>query len=402
MPGDGKEKLLGEEGFISLLTWNVYGLPNDLVSVSSWEKRVDQIARKIIACNADIVLLQECFEEGLSKALHEKLKDTYAHSYWHLEAGMLRPSGTPLLSKLPLDQFRFTPHQNLLGRDCSTKMGMIDFILLNKNNVAIAHVAGGHFQGSSSHDWRVGVTKGGDRLSYPEVREQEAKIALDLLLKPTGIPTYLIGDLNVCRRTDAFATSLLNSKVNGDLTDIMTPEMLIRGTNTTFWNHVEGLAAMYPEFSHEEILSMAQRYKKLSREKIEPLLLTDKWQQTLSVFDETFFNEAIPDLTPKEKLLWEYFKKSALSAIEDEKRIWKGYDNPGEAPPIPIGQLVKICALPIEESLDCVLGTNEFSEVRDIQILTGYDDTSEEETLSDHHPVLAFLKVSEAARTVFK
>jgi hypothetical protein len=45
-----------------------------------------------------------------------------------------------------------------------------------------------------------------------------------------------------------------------------------------------------------------------------------------------------------------------------------------------------ILGLPIEESLDYVLGTNFPAIVNDVEILQGYDDDSVKRTLSDHHP----------------
>src|SRR5690349_1559048 len=66
---EAPERLLEHEGEIQLLTWNILGLPNDQVAVRPWEERVDGIAERILSIDADVVILQECFEPGLSLGL---------------------------------------------------------------------------------------------------------------------------------------------------------------------------------------------------------------------------------------------------------------------------------------------------------------------------------------------
>ena len=59
-PGDGKE--LGTQNTATLMTWNVYGLPNKLVYIRPWEERIDGIANAILQEKGDIGVLEECFE----------------------------------------------------------------------------------------------------------------------------------------------------------------------------------------------------------------------------------------------------------------------------------------------------------------------------------------------------
>ena len=248
-PGNASEVLISEKQDIKLLTWNILGLSNDQVAVRPWEERIDAIAEKILSIDADAVILQECFEKNLSLGLHDRLKDTYAHSYLHLEEKPTPlPSGLALFSKLPLSAFRFTPHSDLLDSERNSKMGTIDFLLLNENHLPIAHIAASHFQGSSNCEWRVGLTEDGQRLSYAEVRDEEAKAALNLS-KMEGIPHYVCGDLNVDRRSTEFNSSILNAEFNSRLTDMMTASMKLAGTNTNFWKHEKELSKMYPDFS---------------------------------------------------------------------------------------------------------------------------------------------------------
>lgn len=395
--GEGEELLLGKEGKIQLLTWNILGLPNHLVAVRPWEERIDGIAALILSSDADVVILQECFEKELSVGLYERLKEKYAHSYLHLEEEKTPlPSGLALFSKLPIDQARFTPHPDLLDGEQNSKMGILDFLVLNKEKKPIAHIAGSHFQGSSNCEWRVGLTEDGQRLSYVEVRDQETKAALDLLSEE--IPSYLCGDLNVDRRSAEFYSSFLNSEMNADLVDPMTPAMQIQGTNTNFWKHAAGLARMYPSLSQKEILALTQSYKKLYEEKLIACLAKEPWQKPLSQFDPSYFSLLEKELNlslPHEKMIWKYFKVSTFMAIAKEKELWRKNKNQGEAPLVPIGRLLQVSVLPIEESLDFILGTNSLAVVENMEILQGYDDASSEKTLSDHHPVKATLRVAE-------
>ena len=397
-PGNASEVLISEKQDIKLLTWNILGLPNDQVAVRPWEERIDAIAEKILSIDADAVILQECFEKNLSLGLHDRLKDTYAHSYLHLEEKPTPlPSGLALFSKLPLSAFRFTPHSDLLDSERNSKMGTIDFLLLNENHLPIAHIAASHFQGSSNCEWRVGLTEDGQRLSYAEVREQEANAALNLS-KMEGIPHYVCGDLNVDRRSTEFNSSILNAEFNSRLTDMMTASMKLAGTNTNFWKHEKELSKMYPDFSQDQTLSLAQQYKKLYEEKIKNVLSKDPWNKAISGFDPSCFSLLEEELnlsTLEEKMIWEYFKTASITAIAKEKELWQANQNQGAAPSVSIGRVIEIRALPIEESLDYVLGVNPLAVIKEVVILKGYDDFSVQNTLSDHHPVLAIIQISQ-------
>ena len=395
-PSAAQERLLEQESEARLLTWNILGLPNDQVAVRPWEERIDGIAEKILNIDADVVILQECFEKDLSLGLHDRLKNVYAHRYLHTEEKSTPlPSGMALFSKLPISGFRFTPHSDLLDSERNSKMGTIDFLLLNKQHSPIAHIVASHFQGSSNCEWRVGLNEDGKRLSYAEVREQEANTAINLS-KIDGIAHYICGDLNVDRRSKEFNTSSLNAMHNPRLADAMTASMRQVGTNTNFWKHERGLSKLYPDLTQDQTLILALEYQKLYREKLKALLSKEPWIQLLSTFDSSYFSNLEEELqlfSAEEKMVWEYFKVASMKAIDKEKELWKGNQNQGIAPPVSIGRVIEIRALPIEESLDYVLGVNDFASVKDVVILKGYDDFSVQNTLSDHHPVLATIQV---------
>src|SRR5688572_408977 len=78
-PGDREAAIVEAGSNVSLITWNIYGLPNDLVAIRPWEERINGIANTILQANATIVVLEECFETGLSLGLYERLRGEYAH-----------------------------------------------------------------------------------------------------------------------------------------------------------------------------------------------------------------------------------------------------------------------------------------------------------------------------------
>jgi exonuclease III len=401
-PGKGKETHLDKEGKIKILTWNILGLPNERVSIHPWEERIDGIAKTILSSNADVVILQECFEKDLSLGLYERLKNDYAHAYLNLSGKTtLFPSGLALFSKVNVAQFRFTPHNDLLDTERSCKMGTIDFVVLNNKKKPVAHIAGCHFQGSSGCEWRISTTEAGQRLSYVAVRDQEALAAIGLEV-PDLIPHYLCGDLNVDRRAKEFSHSSLNTLVNPNLTDRMTPIQRMIGTNTSFLKHKKGLSQLYPNLSQEKILSLAIEYRKFYEENLSLYLNKDPWNKPLSEFKHSFFSELEKKIdlsSPDKKLIWDYFKTISLKVIVEEKKLWKDNYNPGDAPNVSIGRLLENRVVIDEEAVDFILGVNPAAIIYDIQILTGYVYSSMDETYSDHHPLLAIIRVAEASKT---
>lgn len=393
--GEAEEILLENESEIDLLTWNVLGLPNE-DDIRPWEDRIDGIAETILEAGAEVVVLQECFEKELSLGLFARLSEKYAHAYLHLESKTPLPSGLALFSKIPIGDFTFTPHCDLLDSEREeSNMGTFNFTLLNKDQIPLAHITASHFQGSSNCEWRVGVTEDGKRLSYAEVRKQEAIASMQSFAYEI-IPHYLCGDLNVDRRYEEYLRSSLNS-INGVVFDPMNREMKMKGTNTNFWRHKQGLAKMYPELTPEKAVALALIYKKLYEEQLHHLLKQDPWNKTLSDFESSFLSDLEHKLqldSEDERKVWEYCKVIFSKAINKEKILWQMNQNDGEAPQVSIGRVIEIRACPIEESLDYVLGLNPFSTISKIEILQGYVDSSIEKTYSDHHPILARIRVS--------
>lgn len=395
--GSKAKEHYAENGHLRLLTWNILGLRNDMVAIRPWEERIDGIAELILDSGADVVILQECFEKGLSKGLYERLKKEFPHSYLHLKEELLpMTSGLALFSKVPIAKFRFTPHPDLLDSERKSRMGTIDFLLVDKEKRPMAHIAGGHFQGSSNCEWRFGLTEDGVRLSYPEVRASEVTAAFKLLEKPEKIPSYLCGDLNVDRRAPEYYTSKLNAQINFDVLDHMSPELRAAGTNTNFWKAYSGLARMYSSLTADQALELALAFKIFTEERLSVYLFKEPFRKPVAEFSGSFLSDLKRSLklNETEEKLWKYFQLATTMAIAQEKQLWKENKNKGEGPGAPIGRVIEVRVFPIEESLDYILGTNQEAIVSQVQLLQGYEDSSFSRTLSDHHPLIATLKVA--------
>jgi hypothetical protein len=393
-PGDAQEIGPDETNTATLMTWNIYGLPNKLVAIRPWEDRIDGIANTILQEKGDIVVLEECFERGLSLGLYERLKKEYAHIYLDLEAeDTLRPSGLALFSKFPVKNLRFTPHLDLLDYSRNTNMGTIDFVITDVDAQPFAHIIASHFLGSSNFQWRTGKINDGRRLSYEQIRQEEAFTTLQNNSE-SSIPQYLCGDLNVDRRSVEFASSHLNAEINPRIREAMSFSMQQSATNTNFWKFHQGFQEAYPSLSAEEALGLAQHYEKIYLESLKDHLKQAPWDRSLSEFHESLFSSLKPVFHHKPQKLWEYFKNAAIQAIAKEQEFWEKNNNEGPFPHVPIGRVFEVSALPIEEAIDFILGTNSNAEIIDIAIGSGYDHKSIENTLSDHHPVKAIIRLS--------
>lgn len=396
--GDGEELKIEQAGEIQLLTWNILGLPAQYCATRPWEERIDGMVDLIRSENPDLLLLQESFEKGLSEALFERLKDIYPHAYLHLKADSYKmPSGLALFSKLPIADFHFTPHPNLLDdQKLYLEMGTCDFVLLNQEGKPAAHIAASHFLGPSRCEWRKGLTDQGEKLSYEDVRQGQAESALNLFA-PVGIPRYLCGDLNIERNSAEFITSLLNPEVNSSINDGLTKEQRVQPTNTSYFQHLKNLGAQFPELSGQEILDLMKVYKELSLEHLLPLLKKDPWNKPLSEFDPLLFHqlEEQLDLSTKERqMAWNYFTDQAAKALAHEIDLWKKNGNYGDVPPVFMGDLLEVLVLPFYEALDTILALNEYSKVENVEIVKAYDETDPSLTLSDHHPYKATIRIA--------
>ncbi|MCB1117079.1 MAG: endonuclease/exonuclease/phosphatase family protein [Chlamydiia bacterium] len=378
---------------LSIVTWNVLGLPDFLVATKPWKDRVDGMAKLLLEIDADLIILQEVFEPELAKSLFERLKGRYAHAYLHLNTNLFAfSSGLAIFSKPPISNFRFTPHPNLLCAEKWLSLGTADFCLLNHDQKVTVHIAAGHFQGSSRYSWRQDITDGGQLLTYAEARQEQSKAAIELgAYLPATVPRYLCGDLNVDRCDAEYNQSVLNPLV-APIHDPMPKEMRQIATSTTFFKHYDMLWKTHPTLSASELLSVANAlhsFKKL----LAPQFEADFWKSSVSNVNLEQMQEQLENLkkhidlsNTANQLAWNHFVSQSLDAFEAEINAIKSSNSTGQ---VNLNEIIEVHALPFDEALDYILGIGKAAHISEIKILSGYSIEHPDEALSDHHPIYA-------------
>lgn len=157
-----------------------------------WQKRVSQLAEKIVSTNADVVCLQEMHAQDATYALYEALKSDYTYFYgaigprplgFSLETLGL-PSGLFVASKYPIETPQFTLY-TVSGLPMN--WGFFDFVVTD-GSMSIGHVYTTHMQS----------------LNYPQFQQIRAAQLTQVLGKmesdsqqQSAIPYFLCGDLNI-------------------------------------------------------------------------------------------------------------------------------------------------------------------------------------------------------------
>lgn len=406
------------------LNWNLEALPEE-EDMPCLKRRVEGIARAILDSNADLVTLQECFDEGLIQTLYDKLKASYAH-FWYQKKTTDSPpvyaSGLFTFSKLDMVHDEFVPHVDLIGDELEeSKLGADYFYLIDKLGKKIATVVNTHFLGSSNCDWRKGKPKGYEQsLSQSQIRQQEGQALLSQIGQK-GLPAVIAGDLNVnVLEKEEYGRWCLNverADPSLQLSGVLSEQEAAKGTNTNFWKHRAWMKNWFERelkqpFKEEELHSLALQYLDFSK-KIEPKLAQPPWSDPLlSHYDqnderkeglkllfskmEGWLDSLKLELNLKEEegLVWAYFAYAAKKVIKKEISLWQEMGNLDEAPlpDVSFGKIVYYRALPIVETLDFLIGKG----VKGVEVKreAEFDYTSFEQALSDHIPLSAhfFLK----------
>lgn len=397
MEGEAEEIDLDNRRSISLVTWNVLGLPDFAVATRPWNERIDGIVEMLIETDADLIVLQEVFEPEFAKSLCNKLKGHYAHAYIQLNTNLCKlSSGLAIFSKAPMSELNFTPHPNLLCAEKWLTLGMANFSLLDSKNRPRAHIIASHFQGSSRFSWRKGFTNEGNLRTYSQVRQEQSAAALkassDL---PSHIPCYLCGDLNVDRRDIEYKYSLLNPK-NTPLHDPMSKNYKLMATSSTFFKHLKALWKNHPGIGQDELKNIGSSLLFL-KDELSPKFNEPFWQTTIAEATLSDFEEQVQALrdqvnlqTDADQKAWKYFREKSHDAFQNEAKAFASDNSTGD---VTLAEILQVCALPFDEALDYILGIGSSARISNVQILRGYDFFDPDKTLSDHHPIKATLSI---------
>ena len=213
--GDALPKKVCEK--VSVLTYNVCGLyeqtPLIFGGVLPWAKRLDRIVETIQTANADVVCLQEVFDEELEESLLERLKGEYAYFYTMIAPRYLgfKPStygvrsGLMVCSKYPVDNARF---DSFSAENPYVNRGLFSFDVAEKIKIATTHLAA--FQKPQMIKKRL---------------EQITTVTELLRSMEKERPVLLCGDLNISWTSGEPAEKYINEHYKTDyLVDKVTEE----------------------------------------------------------------------------------------------------------------------------------------------------------------------------------
>ncbi len=216
--GKAPEKKL--DGEVKILTWNICGVGGgmhyDHGGVIDWRSRIDEIVKKIIDEDPDVITLQEVYDAALAEAIIKKLESHYAHFFIHLGANIMgMGSGEMVISKCAVYRFTntsFTNNSWFLNRTFTT----LDIKANPEDLAPCARVVGTHL----IHD------------DNAKRMVQVAQIVDSVAREAIPLPTVMTGDLNL-ERDKAGEGRVLNTYL---IHGYQGPEPTCTGRLVRQWN----------------------------------------------------------------------------------------------------------------------------------------------------------------------
>lgn len=176
----------GDTGTVRIMTWNIKMLPRILHYIHHKPvERARILPRCIIAESADIVLLQEVFDDRCYRILKRKLKKTYPYMLGPVnkQAGTIFSGGAMILSKTPLKKLAQIRFNSCSGNDCWAHKGAL---------LASTTIRGHKIQVMNTHLQAGGV---------PRIHIDQFTQMADMLQRHAeqDVPQILGGDYNTFR-----------------------------------------------------------------------------------------------------------------------------------------------------------------------------------------------------------
>jgi len=207
LPGACEEKVLPQgKKELSLLTVNLCLMPkaNSMIygGVLPWTARIDAIAEKLKALDADVVCLQEVYDVRALSELQKRLSPIYAHFYGNVpltlcgfsHASLFASSGLAVISKCKID-LNFEPFTSITHEDKPSGFDRLKVFGFDRN-YGIFH---GYIRNGNQLLAHLAVTH--ENPFYADIRQQQTKQIVELFeqeAKSTPhTPRILCGDLNI-------------------------------------------------------------------------------------------------------------------------------------------------------------------------------------------------------------
>lgn len=200
--GKSSNKAAAKDPDFSLLSWNICGLPRPLSllfgGVLPWDMRIDQIIETLQAHDADVVCLQEVFDEAAALRLYDALKEKYSDFCFNIaprhfgfspfSVGL--SSGLFVASKYPIDNYFWTPFKDSVFPIINR--GFFAFKIKNGNDVA--HLINTHME--SSLDDSNALSRASE-CRFLQLKQILAYIEQEISTPFPDKPILVCGDLNI-------------------------------------------------------------------------------------------------------------------------------------------------------------------------------------------------------------
>ena len=183
-----------------ILTWNVFLRPRHIFWVDGQIKRAKLIADVLASSDQDVIVLQEAFDKGSIRLMKKKLDSIYRYQILPSKRRSYQlTNGLWLLSKHPIIKRDSIVFSRSGHADKTADKGAV-FARISKDGVKF-DVIGTH-------------TQAYDKALFRGIRlEQYSEIKKKLIDRHelSGVPQYIIGDMNTDKKDTAYYRMLLDS-----------------------------------------------------------------------------------------------------------------------------------------------------------------------------------------------
>jgi endonuclease/exonuclease/phosphatase family metal-dependent hydrolase len=186
----------GAQPSLSILTWNIFMMPEWLGESPLNQPRAAAIAATLLEERFDIVCLQKVFDPSARAILERALSATYPHRYGPAnQSCLLLNSGVWVLSRYPLTDYQEIAFRHCDSWECYSRKGAL--LLSGTCGNTPFRLIATHLQGESGSAFTAG---------NQAVRNTQIKEIRDRLIVPhlePGIPFLICGDFGTPRFANA-------------------------------------------------------------------------------------------------------------------------------------------------------------------------------------------------------
>lgn len=211
----GRAKDPADRSGLGAMVWNVAcqaSVSRATAGMIDWRERINSIFREIDSVDPDILCLLEVQDRSAAEAIIEKYQGKYIKAYLDMGSRAFGSnSGILILTKVPLENFTFTPFAQSYGSAKHNGMGFASFTVKASETDSI-HFVATHLQyGDSEIELKSSGNANLPTALAPEnTRNQQLAQICAKVATITEGRIFLMGDLNTDRCGPEYIYSLLN------------------------------------------------------------------------------------------------------------------------------------------------------------------------------------------------